>query len=104
MNQFGVEIKHLRERKGLLQRQVASHLDIDSPMLSKIERGERHARRSQVTAFSRVFDVPEERLLSLWLADKVVEVVQGEKVALEAIGMAEAELKNHLKNNRLNGH
>jgi HTH-type transcriptional regulator, competence development regulator len=79
MNQFGSKIRQLREHKGLLQRQVASYLDIDSPMLSKIERGERNARRNQVATFSKVFDVPEDRLLSLWLADKVVEVVQGEK-------------------------
>lgn len=97
MNKFGEEIKLLRERKALLQRQVASKLDIDSPMLSKIERGERFARRSQVTVISFVLDVPEERLLSLWLADKVVQVVQGEKVALEALGVAEAQLKNQLK-------
>lgn len=104
MNQFGEEIKVLRERKGLLERQIASQFDIDSPMLSKIERGERHARRSQVTTFNRALGVPEERLLSLWLADKVVHMVQGEKVALKAIGVAEAELKNQLKPNIKHGH
>lgn len=34
---LGKKIRALREAQGLLQRQVAYHLDIDSPMLSNIE-------------------------------------------------------------------
>jgi transcriptional regulator with XRE-family HTH domain len=44
-NLFGTKIRSLREAQGLMQRHVAYHLDIDSPMLSNIERGERKARR-----------------------------------------------------------
>lgn len=43
---FGEHIKQLREQNQLLQRQVASVLEIDTAMLSKIERGERRAKRS----------------------------------------------------------
>ena len=38
MNQFGEQIKQFREEKSLLQRQVANQLEMDTPMLSKIER------------------------------------------------------------------
>ncbi|MBS1539517.1 MAG: helix-turn-helix transcriptional regulator [Bacteroidetes bacterium] len=47
-NQFGERLKQLREQNNLLQRQVASLLEIDTPMLSKIERGERKAKKEQV--------------------------------------------------------
>ena len=99
MNQFGVRIKQLREQKGLLQRQVANQLEMDTPMLSKIERGERNAKREQVTILSKIFNVPEEDLLSLWLADKVYDVVKDEDVALKAMGFAEEELKTKPKHN-----
>jgi transcriptional regulator with XRE-family HTH domain len=36
-NLFGTKIRSLREAQGLMQRHVAYHLDIDSPMLSNVE-------------------------------------------------------------------
>lgn len=37
---FGNKIKELRDEQGLLQRQLAAFLEIDTPMFSKIERGD----------------------------------------------------------------
>ena len=37
---LGERIKELREQHGVLQRQLAALLEIDTPMFSKIERGE----------------------------------------------------------------
>jgi len=91
---FGDRIKQLREQKGLIQRQVANHLDMDTPMLSKIERGERKARRDEVAMFSNVLNVPVESLLSLWLADKVYDLVKDEDVALDALSVTKVELNN----------
>ena len=66
-------------------------------MLSKIERGERNAKREHVIILSKIFKIKEEDLLSLWLADKVYDVVKGENVALKAMGVAELELKTKRK-------
>jgi len=93
VNQFGEQIKQLREQKGLLQRQVANQLEMDTPMLSKIERGERNAKREQVTILSKIYNVSEEDLLSLWLADKLFEVLKDEDVALKALSVTEDEVK-----------
>jgi transcriptional regulator with XRE-family HTH domain len=92
-NQFGVRLKQLRVEKNLLQRQVASNLEIDTPMLSKIERGERKAKKEQVLVFAKLYKVKKEELLTLWLADQVVEVVQNEDFALKAMQVAEDEVK-----------
>ncbi len=42
---FVKKIRALREAQGLFQRQVACHLDIDSPMFSNIEQGDLGAKR-----------------------------------------------------------
>ena len=97
MNQFGERIRQLREQKGLLQRQVANQLEMDTPMLSKVERGVRNAKREQVTILSKIFNVPEEDLLSLWLADKVYDMVKDEDVALKALSATEDEIKKIIR-------
>lgn len=93
MNHFGEKIKELREQKGLLQKHVASLLDIDTPMLSKIERGERKAKREHLPILAKAFSADKNLLLSLWLADQVYEVVKDENMALKAIQVAEEEIK-----------
>ena len=74
---FGDKIKKLRENRRLLQRQMAMSLGIDVPMYSRIERGERRAKR-EVIILSQILDVETEDLLCLWLADKVVSVIHEE--------------------------
>ena len=43
---FGNRIRELRDKQGVLQRQLAALLEIDTPMFSKIERGDRRAKRA----------------------------------------------------------
>ena len=49
------EIRPLRVEQGILLRQVAAYLEIDTPMFSKIERGDRRAKRSQVIQMATYF-------------------------------------------------
>ena len=87
---FGNKIRFLRDKQGILQRQVAAYLEIDTPMFSKIERGERRAKRSQVIQMATYFKVDEKEMLTLWLADKILDALEGEdSFALDAIGVAE---------------
>ena len=97
-NQFGDKIKHLRKINRLLQRQVASQMEIDTPMLSKIERGDRKAKKDQVLHFAKILNGSKDELLTLWLADQVVEVVQNEDLALRAMQVAEEEVKFNSRN------
>ncbi|MFP4090809.1 MAG: helix-turn-helix domain-containing protein [Cyclobacteriaceae bacterium] len=90
---FGVRIKALREQKGLLQRQLAASLEIDTPMFSKIERGERRAKRAQVVKLAELLEVDVDDLLTLWLADKVYEIIKDEDIAQEALKVAESTWK-----------
>ena len=42
---FGKKIRELRDEHDVLQRQLAALLEIDTPTFSKIERGDRRAKR-----------------------------------------------------------
>ena len=86
---FANKIKQLREEKQLFQRQLAEVLEIDTPMYCKIERGSRPIKRTQVVALAKFLSIDETELLTLWLADKVLEVLDDEreltKKALELV-------------------
>lgn len=89
-------IKELREEKQLLQRQLAAALEVDTPMYSKLERGERKAKRSQIIKMAELFEVDSKELLTLWLASQLYEIVQSEEVGLEAINYTKQVIeKNH---------
>lgn len=91
---FGKKIKELREERGLVQRQLSAALEIDTPMYSKIERGERKAKRSQIPVMAQLFEVDEKELLTIWLADKVLDTVEGEEeVKHEAVAYAQREMQ-----------
>ncbi len=90
---LGNKIRSLRDEQGILQRQVAAYLEIDTPMFSKIERGDRRAKRSQVIQMATYFKVDEKEMLTLWLADKVLDALEGEdELKLIAIETAKNEL------------
>lgn len=76
---FANKIKQLREERQLFQRQLAEALEIDTPMYCKIERGSRPIKRTQVVALAKFLSIDEKELLTLWLTDKVLEVLEEEK-------------------------
>ena len=92
---FANKIRRFREEQQLLQRQLAAALEIDTPMYSKIERGDRPAKRTQVIALAKLLSTDETELLTLWLADKVTEVLDAEKeLAGKALDIVLKNTKN----------
>ena len=90
---FRGRIKELREQHGVLQRQLAALLEIDTPMFSKIERGDRRAKRTQVIQLAEYFKVDKNELLTLWLADKVLDAVEDEdELKHDAIEVAQKRI------------
>lgn len=90
---LGNKIKELRDKHDVLQRQLAAYLEIDTPMFSKIERGYRRAKRSQVILLAKYFHIDEKEMLSLWLADKVLDALEGEdELCLNALDIAKSKL------------
>ena len=72
---------------------MAAYLEIDTPMFSKIERGDRRAKRNQVIQMATYFKVDEKEMLTLWLADKVLDALEDEdELKLTAIETAKSKL------------
>lgn len=94
---FGEHIKQLREQNQLLQRQVASILEIDTAMLSKIERGDRKAKREYIPILANLFKTNEKDLFTIWLADQVYEIIKEEDNAREIVN----EVLNQLNQKNL---
>ncbi|OAV73670.1 hypothetical protein Barb6_00048 [Bacteroidales bacterium Barb6] len=46
---------------------------------SKIERGDRRAKREQVIVLANLLQVDKNELLTLWLADQIIAVITDEK-------------------------
>jgi len=72
---FPAKLHQLREEKQLYQKQIADALSIDTPMYCRIERGERRAKREQITVIAKLFQIDETELVTHWLADKLVATI-----------------------------
>lgn len=77
---FANKIRQLREDQELLQRHLAAALEIDTPMYSKIERGDRRAKRGQVVKLSELLHVNQKKLLALWLANQIIVICPNNKI------------------------
>ena len=84
---FAQRIRVDRVENGLLQKQLAIALDIDIPMYSRIERGDRQAKKEQVILLSDILHIDRDELLSLWIADKINAVIEDPKIANKALKM-----------------
>ncbi len=87
------KLKELREAKGLVQRQVAAELEVDTAYVSKMENNDKPVSRNYLKKLAELFNVNEEELLSIWLADKVYDVVKDEALAIKALQIAEGKLR-----------
>jgi transcriptional regulator with XRE-family HTH domain len=85
---FGEHIKQLREQNHLLQRQLANALEMDTAMLSKIERGERRAKREHIPVLASQLRTNEKELFTIWLADQVYNLIKEEDNACEILKLS----------------
>jgi len=94
VNHLGQKIRELREKQNLLLRQIAAQIEVDTALISKIERGERKASRQQVIEIAKYLKANEEELLTLWLADKIeATFVEEPKIAYQAMKIANKKLE-----------
>ena len=91
---LGQKIRETREKQSLLLRQIAAHIEVDTALMSKAERGERKLNREQVVKLAKLFGVSEAELISLWLCDKVIEAVGDDQFATQGIKKALTKIKN----------
>ncbi|SIS98752.1 helix-turn-helix domain-containing protein [Belliella pelovolcani] len=62
MNSFGEYLRNRREQLGLPLRKVAAELDIDTSILSKIERSERVATKEMLPTLAKTLEVQDKEI------------------------------------------
>lgn len=82
---IGKKVRELREANSLLLWQLAEQLDMDNSQLSKMERGDRTFKKEDLVKIASIFKVPHQELLALWLANRVLRVIENESNQKEAL-------------------
>ncbi len=93
MEQIGIIIRAEREKRNLLLREASALLEIDQAILSKIERDERKATKEQLYIFAKIYKLDIEKLLVLWLGEKIYKNIENEDFPLKALKVAEEKVK-----------
>ena len=96
MGLFRTHIRRLRESRNTSQREVGAFIQANTAFVCLMEKGDRQASREQVLKLSEMYQMDPDKLLTLWLAEKVTNILQGEENARKALRLAEKEL---FKNN-----
>ena len=77
----------------MLLRQLASQLDIDTSIISKVERGDRQLKKDQIPLLAQILKADIQELQTLWLADQVAKLLEGEPMADEALKTVTKQIK-----------
>lgn len=91
---FGSKLRELREAKGLLLRQVAAAIEVDTAFISKVERGEKLLKQDHLNKLAKLMDVKQQDLHTLWLSDKILNLVKNETTAEKSLKLTLKRLKN----------
>jgi HTH-type transcriptional regulator, competence development regulator len=94
---IGKKLRELREQKGLLLRQVAAELEVDTAYISKMEQGKKNIKREFIIKLAQIYEVEQDELITIWLADQLYDIVKNEELALKAMSVAENEIKYSIK-------
>jgi len=90
---LGQKIKELRESTGMFQRQLAVILEIGDGFLSKVESDQKALKREHLKAISETFNYSFSELESLWIGSKVYDIVKDEEEGMNALKVAEEQMK-----------
>jgi len=97
-NYFGQRVRELRDKKNILLRQIAAHLEVDTALISKLEKGDRNPNKEQVIKIAAFLNIDPDELLTLWLADKVESAVANdENLASNAMNIVKNKIKTKKK-------
>ncbi|MCX6279452.1 MAG: helix-turn-helix transcriptional regulator [Bacteroidetes bacterium] len=93
MSTFGERIRQLRKEQDLPQRKVAALLDIDTSLLAKFERNERHPSKELITKIADLFKVDSNELINEVLTDKIAYQILAEEADSKILRVAEAKVE-----------
>lgn len=93
MSTLGLKLRELREKAGFSLRKAAVATDIDVAILSKMERGERKLSKDLILKLAGLYKANADKLVIDFLSEKVLYELEDEYFGLEALKVAEKQLK-----------
>lgn len=90
---FGERVRKLREEQNLPQRKVAAQLDIDTSLLAKYERNERHPSKELIIKIADLFKVDYSELVNEVLSDKIAYQILLEEADSKILRVAETKVE-----------
>ena len=97
---FGETIRAVRKKKGKPLRVFAAAMEIDSALLSKIERGERLPTKKQLPKFARYYNIPVKELTAQFIADKISQEYGLHDITLNAVGIVQERMSPYHKSRK----
>jgi transcriptional regulator with XRE-family HTH domain len=94
---IGLRLRHLRKIKSKTLHQVSMVTDIDSPMLSKIERGKRLPTLEQLKKLCKYFNLTEEEMKIMYTAEKIIKKYGLNETTYEAARIVSEQIVPYLK-------
>ncbi|MBD0776849.1 helix-turn-helix transcriptional regulator [Maribacter sp. ANRC-HE7] len=79
MKKLSEVLKSKRESRGLLLRELASKINVDTALISKIENDDRRPTKEQLKKLSKALEIEFMTLSTLWYAEKIYEEIKNEK-------------------------
>ncbi|RMG80025.1 MAG: helix-turn-helix domain-containing protein [Bacteroidetes bacterium] len=92
MKTLRLTLKNARTNQALTMQKVAQMTGINQALISKFESGDRLPTEAQLFELSNVYNIDFQTLKALWLAEKIVRLVQYEPVAIDALSLAESRV------------
>jgi transcriptional regulator with XRE-family HTH domain len=99
-SELGQYLRELRKERGDTLHQVSKETDIDSPMLSKIERGERLPTNEQLKRLGKFYKVSEESLKVKYTAEKILKQYGLNETTYDAIQLVSEQLIIYAKKSK----
>ena len=94
---LGQYLRELRKAKGQTLHQVSKGTDIDSPQLSKLERGERLPTTEQIKKLSKHYKVLEAELKVMATAEKIIKEYGVNNTTYDAVNLVMEQITPYLK-------
>ena len=95
---FGEYIKQRRTELGFPLRTVASHLDIDTSTLGKIEREERHLSTDLVPSLAEILKTEQKELFTHYYSSKVIQELKDYSDYKDVLNIVNEHLELYISN------
>ena len=101
-SELGEYLRGLRKNRQETLHQVSKGTDIDSPMLSKIERGERLATNEQLKRLAAFYKVSETSLKVKHTAEKILKEYGVNETTYNAIQLVNEQIAHYITKSKGN--